>query len=96
LIYINTGTLTYVAISLHMPRYYLHLLNGCHVPDEEGQDFANLDHARAGAVSAGRELIAEHIRAGRPIVLHHRIDIADESGTVVATVPFGELITISE
>jgi hypothetical protein len=39
--------------------------------------------------------MAEHVTTGRPINLSHRIEIADETGKVLATIPFRELVTVT-
>jgi hypothetical protein len=77
-----------------MPRLYVHLFNDADVIDEEGQEFRDLAAAKVVAIAGARDLMAEHIRAGKAVTLSHRGEIADEAGKTMAVLPFGELITI--
>lgn len=79
-----------------MPHYHLHLFNDVDVIDQEGCDFADLFAAKAQAIMSARDLMAEHLKAGKPIDVSHRIDVADDTGKVLATIPFRELITIRD
>lgn len=78
-----------------MPRYYLHIIDGRTVRDEEGQEFAGLEDARAEAVAGARSIMREALWEGR-LPLNECIQVADENGTVVATVPLREAIKIEE
>lgn len=80
--------------SADMPRYYLNLFNDVDTMDESGEDYTDLAAAKENAIASARELMAEHLLAGLPIRLWHRIEIADETGKVLATLPFRELVTI--
>ena len=77
-----------------VPRYHLNLFNDQDVADEEGIDLPDLASAKLRAIAGGRSVMAEHLLLGRPLNLAHRIEIADASGKVLATVPFRELVTI--
>lgn len=77
-----------------MPRYHLHLRDDIDVVDEEGADFADLASAKAVAIEGARDVMGEHVRAGRPINLSHWIEIADGDGRVLAVIPFRELLTV--
>ncbi len=77
-----------------MPIYHLNLFNDVDCLDEEGGEYPNLAEAKAAAIDSARALMAEHVRAGKAVTLHHRIEIADERGKVLAVMPFSELITI--
>lgn len=77
-----------------MPRYYFHLHDDLDVIDEDGCELPDLAAAQARAVCEARLMMCDLIvREGR-IALHHRIDIEDEHGTVLATVPFRDVVTI--
>ncbi len=68
-----------------MPRF--HFRDGDSlVGDLEGAEFPGLDAARADAVAASREILAERIEAGLPLG-GLRFEIHDEAGRLVATVP---------
>jgi hypothetical protein len=63
------------------------------VTDEEGLDFSDLEAARGGAIANIRGLICESVSKGH-INFSHRIDIADRSGEVLASVKFGEAVRV--
>jgi hypothetical protein len=65
-----------------MPRYFFHLHNDIDALDEEGVELVDLDAARARA------------RHSVHLVLDHHIDIADESGAILETVRFGDVVTV--
>ncbi|MGZ8296675.1 MAG: DUF6894 family protein [Allosphingosinicella sp.] len=76
-----------------MPRYFFHLYNDIISMDEEGADLANLEAARANGIKEAREMMLETVAEGR-VNFSHRIDIADESGTVINSVTFGEAVKV--
>jgi hypothetical protein len=80
----------------NMPRYYIDLYNDIDSIDEEGADYPDLAAAKMAAMQAARALMAEQIKQGRAVTLHHRIEVADEGRKVLAVISFGELITINE
>ena len=75
-----------------MPRYYFHLHNDVEAPDEEGKEFPDLAAAKDYAISEARTLAAEQIKEQGDLVLHHRIDIADESGSILDTVRWADVV----
>lgn len=77
-----------------MARFHINIFNDIDVMDEEGSDHANLPAAKLLAIAGVREMIADHVIHGRPINLRHRVEITDADGTVLAVIPFGELVTI--
>ena len=78
-----------------MPLFHLNLFNDVDNIDEEGEEFPDLACAKAMAISSARDLMAEHLKEGRPIDLRNRIEVADESGKVLAVIPFREVITVT-
>ena len=76
-----------------VPHYFFHLYNDIVAMDEEGRTLPDLDAARVNAVREAREMMLETIAEGR-INFSHRIDIADESGTVIESVRFGEAVSV--
>jgi hypothetical protein len=76
-----------------MPPYYFHLYNDMVVMDEEGRELPDMAAAREHAIEGARSLMAEQIMAGR-LRLQHRIEVADEEGRVLMTIPFRELVNI--
>ncbi|MDF0544175.1 hypothetical protein PX699_17635 [Sphingobium sp. H39-3-25] len=79
-----------------MPRYHLNLFNNIDTYDEEGRVFEDLTAAKEEAIRSSRDLMAEHVKAGEPINLCHRIEVTDDEGKVLATIDFRELITITD
>jgi len=77
-----------------MQRYFINIYNDADVMDEEGSDYSGVGAAKDVAIRGARAMMAEHIIAGRPINRQHRVEIADGSGTIIAVIPFGEIITI--
>ncbi len=76
-----------------MPRYFFHLYNDEIAMDEEGKVLPDLDAAHANGVKEAREMMLDNVTEGR-INFSHRIDIADETGAVLASVTFGEAVRV--
>ena len=73
-----------------MARYYLHQYSPQGgFADDEGQDCATLEAARLSAIAGIRSIMADDILHGF-LRLDLRIDICDEAGARVATVPFSD------
>jgi hypothetical protein len=78
-----------------MALYYLNLINGNGLtPDREGEDFPDLDAARERARQSVRSILSDEIRSAGLIDLQGRIDIADQQGSVVTTLPFRDAIEL--
>jgi hypothetical protein len=77
-----------------MPRFFFHLRNDMSVDDEEGREFPDAGAARLQAVEYAVDMSAASILEHRKINLHHRIEMADESGEILATVEFGDVISV--
>jgi hypothetical protein len=77
-----------------MARFYLHVINGTgRAADEEGVELADAQAAAVRAVEGIRSILADEAKAGS-MDLDGRIEIADESGAIVRTVPFEEALEI--
>lgn len=77
-----------------MPLYFLHIHNSTgFAEDEEGQELADLDQARAKAVEGIRSMLASEVLKGS-IDLCGRIEIADDAGNPLAVVPFREAVAV--
>jgi hypothetical protein len=76
-----------------MPRFYFHLYNDANVSDDGGKELPDLEAAKAHAISMARFELSEAAKLGR-IVLSHHIDVEDEHGTVLATVPFRDAVQV--
>jgi hypothetical protein len=77
-----------------MPRFYFHVHNDYDAEDQEGMELPDLTAARTFAVESARDLVCESVSKGH-LNLDHRIDIADEDGTVLQSVTFREAFTIT-
>ena len=78
-----------------MPRYFLKLTSktGSRMPnDPEPQEHANIEAARAEAVKSILEITAEAISSGRPDLPIETIDITDEEGKMLVSVPVSEAL----
>lgn len=72
-----------------MPLYHFTFTNGRHViTDLEGVDLANLAAAREHALSDARRLMDRHIACA---IDQWRVDITNEDGQPMMTVPFFEV-----
>jgi len=77
-----------------VPRFHLHVRNGFgFAEDEEGQDLADPDHARAVAIDGARSLLASELATGR-LDLRGQVEIADANGHLLEVVPFEEAVEI--
>lgn len=73
-------------------RYYLHMRRGEElIEDPDGEEFADLGAAREAAIWSARELMADRLRRGRRMD-GQTFEIHDETGSLVATVPFKDAI----
>jgi hypothetical protein len=76
-----------------MPRYFFHIYNDMVAMDQEGTELPDMAAAREHAIEGARSLMAENLLQGR-LRLHHRIEVADETGRVLMTIPFREMVDI--
>ena len=77
-----------------MPIYHLHLINA-HIDadDEEGHELPDLDAARATALAGIRDFVAHEALSGT-LDFRGRLDIKDEGGAVLESIPFVEAFVI--
>lgn len=79
-----------------MPTYYFHLRNGSDILlDPEGRDLPNLNGIKHVALVEARALLSQEVLNGR-INLGQRLDIEDDSGRIVHSLPFVEAVEIVE
>lgn len=72
-----------------MPRFFLHLvLAGQRRPDPEGSELPDQESAVREAVFAAKDMMAEALSAGKPLIRDASFEIALEDGSVLATVTF--------
>ena len=77
-----------------MSRYYFHLRDDLDVSDQEGMDLADPDAARAFAIANARNIMCGTLEREGRISLHHRIDVEDDKGALVTSVPFSDAVNI--
>jgi hypothetical protein len=76
-----------------MPKFFFHVRDsdGEISRDDEGQELADLEAARAEAICANREMLGERLLHGGSLN-HRQIEIADEHGTVLASVNANDVL----
>ena len=77
-----------------MSRYFFHVYGDTVALDDAGEDLASLTIAREAAVRAAREFAAEQITKRGEVHLRHRIEVEDEEGRPVFTLPFSAAFKI--
>jgi hypothetical protein len=74
-----------------MPRYFFNTrLGGELLPDTEGEDLRDPDHAWQVARSMIREILQEH--GEQPNLLTASLEVTDEKGDIVLEFPFSEAL----
>lgn len=76
-----------------MSIYHFNLFNSVTVPDDQGTDLPDLDAARAYALSNIRHIAAADVLEGQ-LDLGHRIEIADDAGTILLTLYFRDALAV--
>ena len=77
-----------------MSRYFFHVYSDAVALDEDGQDLPSVAIAREAAVRAVRKFAAEEITNRGEVHLRHRIEVEDEQGRPVFTLPFSAAFKI--
>lgn len=76
-------------------RYFFHLCDdGEHVLDKEGQLLDSIEKVQTKALFAARDIMSSEVLRGE-LNLAQRIDVQDQSGAVVFSLPFDKAVTIS-
>jgi hypothetical protein len=79
-----------------MPRYFLHLrypdAGDGFARDDEGDDLEDASVLRQHVVNTARELMRGARLHSIPDWLQCSFEVTDESGTVVLTLPFSEIV----
>jgi hypothetical protein len=77
-----------------MARYFLHIHNSHgEAEDDEGMEATSLSEAREKAVRGIRSLLSAEAENGH-MNFKGRIEIADETGKLLLSVPFRDAITV--
>ena len=70
-------------------RYFFHLRDDTdEILDPEGSEMGGIEEARAMALLAARDTLSHEMKAGR-LNVRYRIDVEDERGRIVHTLPLG-------
>ena len=77
-----------------VPRYFFNIRNDIALDDPEGVDLPDEDTARAWANKYAVEMAALSVAEHQHLNVHHRIEVADEAGTFLFTVEFGDVVKI--
>lgn len=78
-----------------MPLFYFDLHEcGLVIPDEDGVERPDPEAARLDAIEAARDVMAAEAKQGR-LCLSCRIEVRDEEGRTVLSVPFRDAIEIT-
>ena len=77
-----------------MARYFLRLRDGDTLlaDDGEGQEFKSMAAVRREAIDSARVILSEAARSGKAGSLNQRIEVLDEAGATVLTVPVGHAV----
>ena len=77
-----------------MARYFMHLRDGTEqILDPEGLEFATMEAVRKAVLVSARDLMTSDVREG-VIDLRFRIDVEDEGGVIVYTLPFKHAVNM--
>jgi hypothetical protein len=77
-----------------MPRFYFHMSSGEEfIEDPEGSDLPDLAAARAEAIDAARELMADRVRTGHPADGQEFL-IFDAEGNQLDIIPFRSVLRL--
>jgi hypothetical protein len=77
-----------------MPLYFFNLRNDVSVDDEEGVELPDIETARAWASKYAVEMAALSVAERQHLDVHHRIAVTNESGKLLVTVEFGDVVRI--
>ena len=78
-----------------MPRFYFHVVDGTSIAqDDEGVCLPNLAAARRTAMTGARDIMASELHRGS-IDLSWRIEVTDQAGETVLTVPFADAVRVT-
>lgn len=75
-----------------MPRYFFHIRHqdGRLAEDPEGQEFADLVDVEENAMASAKEILAEGLLGGKPVLAGAVFEICDENKILLLRFPFSE------
>jgi hypothetical protein len=78
-----------------MPLFFLHMRKEDLVEDKEGLFLEDAEAARREAIRSARDILCAELRKGH-LRLDGEIEVADEFGQPILTVPFSQAVSIEE
>ncbi len=79
-----------------VPRYFMHVCNGDgFTTDEEGVELPDIHATRIAAIEGLREIMASELKDGL-LKTASFIEIEEENGELLLTVPFSEAVMVEE
>ena len=79
-----------------MPRFFFNIYNNVTTIDYEGVESANVDAAKARALTEFRSLIAAAVLDNGEVVLGHRIDVLNAERERVSRIELRDALTIRD
>jgi hypothetical protein len=76
-----------------VPRFFFHLYDDLVSLDDEGAELADAGAARSKAVRDAREIACAEVLEGH-LNRKHRIEVVDESDSIIAIVEFGDAVKL--
>ena len=76
-----------------MPLFFLHMRNEDLVEDKEGLFLEDAEAARREAIRSARDILCAELRQGR-LRLNGEIEVVDEFGQPILTVPFRQAVHV--
>lgn len=76
-----------------MPHFFFHVYDDMVILDDDGIELSDAEAARIAALAGARAMMCDQLSKGR-LSLHHRIEVVDEGGGAVLTLPFGDAVEI--
>ena len=76
-----------------MPRFFFNIYDDVVVDDEEGLELPDAEAARREGIRSARALACEQVLQGH-LNVNHRIEVQDEDRRRIATIRFGEAVSI--
>ena len=74
-----------------MPRYFFHFRSLTSLrEDYEGEDLADLAAVEENAMASAKEIIAEGLLGGKPVLTDFSFEVYDAAGHLMLAFPFSE------
>ncbi|KQT53668.1 hypothetical protein ASG43_17675 [Aureimonas sp. Leaf454] len=77
-------------------RYFFHVrLHDRLTKDPEGIEFDGIDTVREEAMAGARDMMAERLKAGRPLDMDTTFEVHDDTGAIVLSLSFVDVLLSS-